>query len=252
MSLLKQILSPFVEFEADKKKESAPEVKTTLTPTYTTPPPVNHTPLPEVKAEHPLITGINAGSFNQQSAPTPATNAVPANKPAAGSTVLPEHELYFQKLIDDANATNPLFQGTDYKEFVDSKSDIDNITDEETRYKTAFNLLKRTGLSKEKLVSTAHEYHNIIGRDLNAFQGAHMQQYQKEVKQREQIIQKKAEELQALSVKINALKKEISQISQEMVDTKDRLNLTKNSFLLAGEKMQNDIQAELEKIGKYF
>lgn len=103
---------------------------------------------------------------------------------------MPEHQRYFDKLIDEANATNPIFQGTDFKEFIDSKTDIDNISDEETKYRTAFNVLKRTGLTKEKLISTAHEYHNIIGRDLNAFQGAHAQQYQKDVRQTEQLIEK--------------------------------------------------------------
>lgn len=235
MSLLKQILSPFVEFEEDKKKEPVKENKPPVAPVY-------NAPIQE-DIEHPLITGTNI-------------NAAPKTQAAASrsgiSAPLPEHKQYFEKLIDEANAKNPLFQGTDYKEFMDSKFDIDNITDEATRYKTAFNILKRTGLTKEKLISTAQEYHSIIGRDLNAFQSAHSQQYQKEVKQREQLIQKKAEELQALSQRINALKKEISQLSQEMAETKDKLDLTKNSFLLAGENKQNEIQTELQKIGQYF
>jgi chromosome segregation ATPase len=235
MSLLKQILSPFVEFEGDKKKEPVKETTPPVTPNYSAP--------VEENIEHPLITGTNVTAFSPKPTTIAGTNI---------TQVLPEHKQYFEKLIDEANAKNPLFQGTDYKEFIDSKTDIDNITDEETKYKTAFNVLKRTGLSKNNLISTAQEYHNIIGRDLNAFQSAHTQQYQKEVKQREQLIQKKAEELQALSAKVNALKKEISQLSQEMVETKDKLNLTKNSFLLAGENMQNEIQTELQKIEKYF
>lgn len=235
MSLLKQILSPFVEFEDDKKKEPVKETKPSVTPNYSAP--------LEENVEHPLITGTNVTASAQSPTSTPRTNITSA---------LPEHGQYFEKLIDEANAKNPFFQGTDFKEFIDSKTDIDNITDEETKYKTAFNVLKRTGLTKEKLLSTAQEYHNIIGRDLNAFQSAHAQQYQKEVKQREQLIQKKAEELQALSEKINALKKEISQLSQQMTETKDKLNLTKSSFLLAGENKQNEIQTELQKIEKYF
>ena len=51
---------------------------------------------------------------------------------------------------------------------------------------------------------------------------------------------------------MNALKKEISQISQDMTETKDKLNTIKNSFLLAGENMQSEIQNELQKIKKYF
>lgn len=236
MSLLKQILSPFVEFEDDKKKEPVKETKPPVTPNYSAPAPV------EENVEHPLINGINVSSPAQTQTANPGTV----------TTALPEHKQYFEKLIDEANAKNPLFQGSDYKEFIDGKMDIDNIADEETRYKTAFNILKRTGLTKEKLLSTAQEYHNIIGRDLNMFQAAHSQQYQKEVKQREQLIQKKAEELQVLSQKINALKNEISHLSQETNETKNKLNLTKNSFLLGGENMQQEIQTELQKIEKYF
>lgn len=245
MSLLKQILSPFVEFEDDKKKEPVKE-NVPVVPGYRAPMPSvvpDYSPLIEENAEHPLITSASVKATPQTQTTAPRSVI---------STPLPEHVEYFEKLIDEANAKNPFFQGTDYKEFIDSKFDIDNITDEATRYKTAFNVLKRTGLTKEKLLSTAQEYHNIVGRDLNAFQSAHSQQYQKEVKQREQLIQKKAEELQALSQKINALKKEISQLSQEMTETKDKLDLTKNSFLLAGENKQNEIQTELQKIQQYF
>jgi chromosome segregation ATPase len=242
MSILKQILSPFVEFKEDKKKEWVKEAKPAqvVAPTYTA-------AVAEENVEHPLITGTNTVVNVSET-----TQPKPAPTQSTLTTALTEHQQYFEKLIDDANTTNPMFQGSDFKEFIDSKFDIDNITDEETRYKTAFNILKRTGLTKERLLSTAREYHNIVGRDMNAFQSAHSQKYQKEVKQREQLIQKKAEELQALSEKINALKKEISQLSQEMTETKDKLNLTKNSFLLAGENKQQEIQTELQKIEKYF
>ena len=165
---------------------------------------------------------------------------------------LPEHEQYFEKLIDEANKTDPFFQGADFKEFVESKVNIDDITDEGLKYKTVFNVLKSSGLTKEKLLSTGQEYLNIIGRDLNAFQGAHAQQYKKEVGGKELLIQKKAEELQSLTQRINQLKSEINQLTQDINLTKDKLNTTKNSFLLAGEKKQKEIQTELQKIAGFF
>jgi predicted nucleic acid-binding Zn-ribbon protein len=165
---------------------------------------------------------------------------------------LPEHQQYFEKLIEEHNARNPLFQGPDFKEFVDSKLDIDDIQDEALKYTTAYNILKSSGLTKDKLLSTGQEYINLIGRDLNAFQSAQALQYKKEVSQKEQLIQKKAEELQTLSQKINALKSEINQLTQDVDLTKDKLNTTKNSFLLAGEKKQKEIQTELQKIARYF
>ncbi len=235
MSLLKQILSPFVEF--DKNKTAEPVVKSQPLVVRNDPAPLGE------NLTHPLVTS---------SAIPPAVSAPVVPLAQRATSLLPEHVKYFEKLIDDANATNPLFQGTDFKEFIDSKLDIDNITDEQTRYNTAFNILKRTGLTRQKLLDTAHEYHNIVGRDLNAFQGAHSQQYQKEVKQREQLIQQKAEQLQALSEKINTLKKEISQISEDLTQTKDKLSTTKNSFLSTGEHKQNEIQEEIRKIEQYF
>ena len=201
------------------------------------------------RAEHPLITDpvklktIAAGNTNQ----------IPTYSPAGTiEGPLPEHEAYFERLIDEANAKNPFFHGADFKEFIDSKVDIDDISDEALKYQTAFNILKKSGLTKEKLISTGEEYLKIIGRDLNAFQAAHAQQYKKELGADEATIQKKAEELLILTQKSNALKKEINQLTQDISLKKERLNTTKNSFLLAGEKKQTEIQTELQKIARFF
>ena len=240
MSFLKQLLTPFIEFDEDKKEKAK---QTKQVPAQSSPgsqPPVDE------KTEHPLITGSGPAASN-------SSVQIPTYSP--GGTIagpLPEHEQYFEKLIDNANLTNSFFQGTDFKEFVDSKVDIDDIADETLRYKTAFNVLKSTGLTKEKLLATGQEYLNLIGRDLNAFQSAHAQQYKKEVGAKEQLIQKKAEELQVLAQRISALKTEINQLTQDINLTKDKLDTTKNSFLLAGEKKQNEIQKELQKIAQYF
>jgi hypothetical protein len=234
MSFLKQLLTPFVEFEDDSKQEPAkPNPLITAPAAARATPSFLPPPLPAVpeNAQHPLINGPA----------TPIT--IPDHVPtySAGGTItepLPEHEQYFERLIDEANARNPLFQGTDYKEFVDSKLDIDDIQDEAIKYQTAYNVLQSTGLTKEKLLSTGQEYLNLIGRDLNAFQSAHAQQYQKEVRPKEEQIQKKAQELQTLT--------------QEITLTKDKMNTTKNSFLLAGENKQKEIQTELQKITQHF
>ncbi|HVF82535.1 MAG TPA: hypothetical protein VM884_11395, partial [Flavisolibacter sp.] len=214
MSFLKQLLTPFVEFDESKQKEPAKKSSTVTvpvnpaTPVAPASPTVPATPVADENAQHPLITGSSNATV------TPAQ--VPTYSPAGTiSGPLPEHEQYFERLIAEANLKNPLFQGTDYKEFVDSKIDIDDITDEALKYKTAFNVLKSTGLTKEKLLSTGQEYLNIIGRDLNNFQGAHAGQYQKEVRQKEGLIQKKAEELQSLTQRINTLKGEINQLTQD-------------------------------------
>src|SRR5690349_16091830 len=218
MSFLKQLLTPFIEFDEDAKKKEAAKQNTPAAtnpsitsqpiaaPTQTVvPPPAQPVkPMPDEPPHHPLIDGGDSKTIN-----TP--DQIPTYSPSGTiSKPLPEHQQYFEKLVDEANRTNPLFQGADYKEFIDSKLDIDDIQDEELKYKTAFNILKGSGLTKQKLLSTGQEYLNIVGRDMNAFQGAQNLQYNKEVRPKEQQIQHKAEELQQQTQRLNALKGEIN------------------------------------------
>jgi hypothetical protein len=235
MSFLKQILKPFVEFNDEQKTDPSNQ------DTGQRPSPTSATP--DENGAIPFTTNASINKPLKQFTPLPG---------APNSGVFPEHQEHFEKLIENANKNNPLFQGTDYKEFVDSKVDLNAIPDEATKYRTAFNVLKSTGLTKEKLVATGQEYINIIGRDLNAFQGTHALQYQKDVKQREQLLQKKDEELRALNERIAALNAEIAQISQEVTQTKDHLNAIRNSFLTAGEQKQVEIYNELQKINQFF
>jgi len=256
MSFLKQLLKPFVEFD-EAQQQPGPQLnqQPPASPASQRSTPANATPAApattppsqeaNAPAEHPLITGKDH--------PTDVTEQVPMYSPS-GTMIKPlaEHVQYFERLVEDANRTHAFFQGTDYKEFVDSKVDIDDITDEALKYRMAYNVLKSTGLTKEKLLATGQEYMNLVGRDMNAFQSAHAQRYQKEVGQKESVIQKKAEELQQLAQRINALKAEINQLTQETVVTKQKLDTTKNSFLLAGERKQKEIETELQKIAQYF
>jgi hypothetical protein len=242
MSFLKQLLKPFVEF--DEKNPQEP-MKNSPAPSPA-PPPKPSVPIAVVpsEAQHPIVGDSKKAATADQT---------PVYSPGGTITVpMPEHQQYFEKLVEDANVKNPLFKGADYKEFVDSKLDIDDISDEALKYKTAFNILKGSGLTKEKLLSTGQEYLNIIGRDLNTFLSAFSLQYKKELGKNEALIQKKAEELQLLTQKATALKKEINQLTQEISLAKDKLNTHKNSFLLAGENKQKEIQTELEKIARHF
>ena len=232
MGFLKQILKPFVEFDSDDKKKAETDKNPVVTPAK------------EEPAHHPLIPDQ-----------PDITDSIPEQMASAGNDInipLPEHVHYFEKLIDKANQENPVFAGPDYKEFIDTKVDIDDIADETIKYQTVFNILKASGLTKDKLISTGQEYLNIVGRDLNAFQSAHAQQYKKELHARELDLNHKVAELQALTQTINILKAEINQITKEINKSQEKLNTTKKSFLLAGEMKQQEIQSELNKIAKYF
>jgi hypothetical protein len=227
MSLLKNILSPFVEFK-DEKKDTPATVTQTIEGEKSSVP-------PEPKA----------GAVKPAVAPSPPAYT-------ASSSANPQYGTYFDNLIEEANAKNPLFAGTDFKEFMESKIDVEAIADEETKYKTAFNVLKRTGLTKEKLVSTGRQYLSLIEQDLKGFEQAYTQQYKTEVEGKEQLLQKKKEEAQALTEKIATLNEDVKRMSVEVAQSKDGLNRNKDSFILAGEHKKQEIQTELEKIDQYF
>ena len=104
MSFLKQLLTPFVEFEEDKKKQPAKGNQPVAIPvppaTPVTPaasPVSASTPLADVNAQHPLI--------NASATVANIPNQVPTYSPGGTlSGPLPEHEQYFERLIDEANA----------------------------------------------------------------------------------------------------------------------------------------------------
>ena len=285
MSFLKQLLKPFIEF--DEQNPAGPPVQWTapVPPQPTPAPPAKPAPSKPAQQQPAPVRPVPPGPprpASPQPAPvqpapkqpaplppaTPSTHPLinPSGNPAAqlpaevpayspsGTLIEPfkEHVAYFEKLIDDANRTNPLFKGADFKEFVDSRMDIDDIADEELRYETAFNILKGSGLTRARLLETGQEYINLIGRDLNAFQTAHAQQHRKAVGDKEALLRKKTEELQQLLQRVAVLKGEINQISAEIGQSTEGLNTTRSSFLLAGEKKQQEIDAELQKIVRYF
>lgn len=230
MSFLKQILKPFVEFDEDVQKKEEGKGNASPSPAQKPVERVQEIPLPYDESTHPLID-----QERKEPLKTDTSSSAPSgilDRP------LPEHVEYFEKLIEEANAKNPAFAGADYKEFMDNKLDIDDIADEPLKYRTAYSILKGSGLTKAKLIQTGHHYLDLIGRDLNNFQGAQGMKYRKEMGPKESEIEKKAKELQALQQKINQLKGEINSLTLEVNATRQQMNTIRSSFLLAGEMKQ--------------
>jgi chromosome segregation ATPase len=229
MSFLKNVLKPFVDFSPEE--ENGKQLKK-----------------PQKPAQE---TTVNSARSYDSSIPetTPVSTTASTTR---GDVDLKEYTKYFDDLVEEANTKNSLFQGTDFKEFIDSKADIDAIADEGTKYKTAFNVLKRTGLTKEKLITTGQQYIKLIEQDLQGFQNAYNEQYKAEIQQKEQLLQKKAEEVEALNNRLATLNEEMKQLSQQVVQNKQKLDTNKNAFLAAGQQKKQEIESELQKISEYF
>jgi len=221
MSIFKYILSPFVEFKETDQS----------------------------------VPGQGAGVGNTQVADPVSISSVSSSSVANTSTnnnaVSNDFKAYFEKLIEDANQKNPVFAGTDLKEYLDTKVELDTIPDEVTKIKTAFNVLKRTGLTKDKLMSTGREYIKLIESDLAGIEGAFAQQYKNEVELKQQQVQAKANEIKLLNEKIAIMTEEMAQLTMQVSQSKEQLTNNKNQFILAGEQKKSEIQTELQKINQY-
>ena len=239
MSFLKNILKPFVYFNPQEENEDSTKENTLR----------QNTVIKEEVSIADNVENVSVANTTTATAPTYTPSQATSSSNSSASN---DYHKYFENLIEEANAKIPMFQGTDFKEFIDSKIDVEAIADEDMRYKTAFNVLKRTGLTKEKLVTTGQEYIKLIDQDLKGFTDAYNQQYKADVETQEQLLQRKAEELQALNDKISALNQEMKQMSEQVVQNKEKLSLNKNAFISAGEEKKNEIQMELQKINQYF
>jgi uncharacterized protein (DUF3084 family) len=218
MSILKYILSPFVEFKEPEPGQAANTANNA---------PVNF-------AEQP------------SAATPPRTQTAPSSGNSTGN-----FRGFFDKLIEDANERNPVFKGTDLKEYIDTKVELDSIPDEATKIKTAFNVLKRTGLTKDKLLSTGQEYIKLIEHELAGIEGAFSQQYKNDVQLKEEQIQAKAQEIATLNEKIDAIHQEITTLSQQVSQSKEQLTNNKNQFILAGQQKKSELESEIHKINQY-
>lgn len=244
MSFLKQILKPFVEFDEAHQKEDGPQKQAPSAPSNESGSEVKEIPLPYDESFHPLVG---------EALPKESSGSVPSYSPSGRlDDPLPEHVHYFEQLLDHANASNPAFAGVDYREFINNKLDIDDIPDDALKYRTAYNVLKGSGLTKAKLLQTGQQYMDLIGRDLNNFQSAQAIKYTKELAPKEDHIQRKAEELLVLQQQVNKIKGEINALTQELNMAWEKMNTARSSFLLAGERKQSEIAGELKKIDQYF
>jgi vacuolar-type H+-ATPase subunit I/STV1 len=219
MSIFKTILSPFIQFdESGNDQVKKPD-----------------TQAPAVSANAPEA---------KSSAYTDASITTSQND--TGS-----FEGYFTKILDEANQKNPVFQGIDLKEFIEAKTELDSIPDEGAKIVTAFNVLKKTGLTKEKLLTTGQEYIKIIDQELAGIEGAFAQQYKNDVQLKEQQVQVKTKEIEAINAKLESLRQEISTLSQQVAKSKAQLTQNKTQFVNAGQLKKAEIEAELQKINHY-
>lgn len=152
---------------------------------------------------------------------------------------------YFSKLLKEKD-----FQGTDYFEFTETLKNpaFSIIASEQGKYAAVFAGLAASGLTKEKLISTANDYISLIDADLENIEGTFKQAYQEKVQNKRDAIEAKNKEMQELNQKIQQLTSDVLQLGTEATENENTLTSNKNSFISAGNTTKDKITADIQKI----
>lgn len=168
---------------------------------------------------------------------------------APAAVIMGQGNEFAQTFTDLMDKTN--FPGTDYLEYIQAKNTMGAIPDERSRYSIAFNALAPTGLTKDKLLSTAQQYIDAIDNEITKFGEAYQAQYSQKVDNQNKQIDTKVKQMQDLSEQIAKLNLDIQTMKQQVATDQSTLDGKKHAFEYAGNLQKEQITQEVNKINTY-
>jgi predicted phage tail protein len=149
--------------------------------------------------------------------------------------------------------------GFDYLEFKLSLARLQEMNlPEETAFKSAYATASTVGLTKDKLVTTAQHYKQVLVNEKEQFDKALNNQLQKRVKSKQQEVGKLKTQIQAWKAQMEKLQNQIAK-SQATIDTADdhigaemkKIEATKEHFEHTHQSILNQIDLDLQHIQGY-
>jgi hypothetical protein len=212
MSLLNKIGGFFVETEKPKPKASPKDPPSFLKP---------NTPIPTDSSVTSLPSGDVVAHFRSR----------------------------FAQLMEEENKRN--YPGIDFYEFRATKNAMSAIPQEDIRYTSAFAGLVHSGLTKDKLIETAHQYLKVIEREKEEFNAALTHMNDTEVSVKLAQVEKNNQEMAELSKRINTLAVETNNLKEEALEASTKLTSREQAFQFAAKAEEDSINEEIQKINLY-
>jgi hypothetical protein len=153
---------------------------------------------------------------------------------------------YFEKLFSEANIPGP-----DYFEFSKMIEVMQSIPDEHVRYITAFAGLSVQGLDKQKLLSTAAQYLQLLDTDAANFHSSVDAALQEKVVEKKRMMEEKDKRIQQLTQEISSLQNELLTLQSEIKENEEKIEANTGGYKNESEAMKNRIAADIEKIKRY-
>lgn len=214
-NLGKKILSAFIEVNDDKKPEAEKP--------------------PETKESY------------QQAKPQPTTSytgtAANNNYASTGSSKFKD---YFDKLFKEANIPGP-----DYFEFSKMIDAMQAVPDEQVRYITAFAGLSVQGLDKQKLLTTATQYLQVLETDATNFHSTVDAALQEKVHEKQRLMEEKEKRIQQLTQEISTLQNDLQNLQTEIKENEAKIAANTGGYKYESEAMKDRISRDMDKIKRY-
>lgn len=149
--------------------------------------------------------------------------------------------------------------GFDYIEF---KQSVDALTelgmDEPTAFKSAFTTATTIGLTKDKLITTAKHYREVLSREKQQFEIACENQIEQKVNSKKKEVEKLKNQIEDYKSKIRQLEEQITK-SQDTIDHADeniqsaleRIKSTQSDFDNTFQSVVNQLDKDLTGIETY-
>jgi hypothetical protein len=214
-NLGKKILSAFVEVNDDKKPETEKQ-------------PSHKEGVP--KQTEPVSTFTSTTTNNSYTTQVNST----------------KFKEYFEKLFREANLPGP-----DYFEYSKMLEAMQAVPDEQVRFITAFAGLSVQGLDKQKLLSTAGQYLQLLETDAQNFHSSVDAALQEKVVEKKRQMEEKEKRIQQLTQEISALQNDLLTTQAEIKENEAKIEANTGGYKYESEAMKNRIARDIEKIKTY-
>ncbi|HWB27234.1 MAG TPA: hypothetical protein VG738_17280 [Chitinophagaceae bacterium] len=153
---------------------------------------------------------------------------------------------YFDKLFSEANIPGP-----DYYEFSKMTAAMQAIADEKARFSAAYAGLSIQGLDKQKLLSTAAQYLQLLDNDAASFNASVDAALREKVTAKQMEIEAKQQQINELTTQINSLHNLVAALHTEITESEEKIESNTGGYKAALGIMKNRISSDIEKIKQH-
>jgi septal ring factor EnvC (AmiA/AmiB activator) len=190
----------------------------------------------------------------QEERPKPA----PVNAPKSNIKVDGSADQQLTTKLMEAIENNNL-EGFDYLEFKNTLTSIIHvIEDESTRYRTAFEMAKTMGASKDTLLESINHYVEVLKKEESKFKDALENQKQKQITTREEelkrlqdSVQEKESHIQKLTAEITDTRKKMDEKRAELQHAVDKIENTNAQFNASIQQVNDQLVNDRQNLTKY-